>query len=273
MAKKKSVLVIGAVGPLGSYLTDEVERHGYRVKTLIWNARRPANLPPSVMKLEGKLDQVSTLTLPLSFVDGMIIISGENKNMGNLPMEIDFASLKNLVLGLDGRKIPTVLLTSADGLEASNNHITPQAYFEMRISEILVHSSGLPYTIIRMYNAFPGLARHRHFVASPVENPDRTTRRHSLSCRQVGDIAARCLFNPEAHGKSFELFADDEGETADADEFIKSIPGYEITPEACFEAGKSWVEPDLINDIFFTRENLNRSHSRAPVEINLEDAN
>ena len=68
---KHKVMVLGCVGRMGSYLADEVKKAGFQVRSLIWDADRAANLPPDIDRVEGLLNDVSRLSLPLEEVEAL----------------------------------------------------------------------------------------------------------------------------------------------------------------------------------------------------------
>nr|MCR5536985.1 NmrA family NAD(P)-binding protein [Succinivibrio sp.] len=91
--KTRTVMVLGAVGHVGPYIVDETLKLGHKVRALIWNAEKSANLPSEIGRVEGRLDDVSRLSLPLEGVDGLIVQVGMARNIGNNPEIIDYRSL------------------------------------------------------------------------------------------------------------------------------------------------------------------------------------
>ena len=286
--KKRTVMVLGAVGHVGPYIVDETLKLGHKVRALIWNAERSANLPSEIDRVEGRLDDVSRLSLPLEGVDGLIVQVGMAKNIGNNPDTIDYRSLSNLLKALEGRKVHVVIMTAANSF-LNTNEIAPEAYFQMRISELMVRCSGLPYTIVRSGKALNGLTVNGFIKATPLskiiddphalmlarkaaelaaeerresgvkEEPEEETaemdleehRRASLTARQVGRVLANSIFFEPAYGKAFEIYGV-PGEQESKEDFFSKIPVENFDVAKALARNDSQCAsqpPEIIDDI------------------------
>ncbi|MCR5536361.1 MAG: NAD(P)H-binding protein [Succinivibrio sp.] len=285
--KTRTVMVLGAVGHVGPYIVDETLKLGHKVRALIWNAEKSANLPSEIGRVEGRLDDVSRLSLPLEGVDGLIVQVGMARNIGNNPEIIDYRSLSNLLKALEGRKVHVVIMTAANSF-LNTNEIAPEAYFQMRISELMVRCSGLPYTIVRCGKALNGLTVNALIKATPLskiiddphalmlakkaaqvaaaerketgapqpeENEDdmdlEEHRRASLTARQVGRVLANSIFCEKAYGKAFEVYGV-PGEQPTQENFFASIPKENFDVAKALARNDSQAAsqpPEIIDDI------------------------
>ncbi len=284
--KTRTVMVLGAVGHVGPYIVDETLKLGHKVRALIWNAEKSANLPSEIGRVEGRLDDVSRLSLPLEGVDGLIVQVGMSKNIGNNPEIIDYRSLSNLLKALEGRKVHVVIMTAANSF-LNTNEIAPEAYFQMRISELMVRCSGLPYTIVRCGKALNGLTVNGLIKATPlskiIDDPHALMlakkaaqlaaeerkekgqeaeeneaemdleehRRASLTARQVGRVLANSIFCEKAYGKAFEVYGI-PGEQVTQDDFFSSIPVEHFDVAKALARNDSQAAsqpPEIIDDI------------------------
>ncbi len=266
MANKKTVLVIGAVGFIGPYIIDECQKLGYRVQTLINRAGKPANLPEELVKLEGQLDEVASLGLPMGEVDGMILCAADMVYQENIPVSVDYKAFKNLLMGLDGRKVPVVLVTAAYN-DDNTNVISPATYVQMRNCENLLRAVGLSYTVVRFNKLLQGLSKHRQVCAiniaeDPNDTQAKSPERHTLTARQAGRILAHAIHNQNAQGKSIGIFSTDGDEVTDWDGFFAAVaPDNLISDPDCglpTTAPKLDSPPSVIDDIRDIRDHFER---------------
>ena len=94
MGKQKTVLAIGAVGAIGTYVVDEAIAAGYKVKALILDAEKSANLPEEVDVAVGDFDDTFVLSAALHSVDGIILILGQRSAFENITENI--RAIKNI---------------------------------------------------------------------------------------------------------------------------------------------------------------------------------
>ncbi|MBO6259158.1 MAG: NAD(P)H-binding protein [Succinivibrio sp.] len=253
--KKPTVMIIGSIGHVGPYVVDETIRLGYKVRSIIWDAEKFANLPAEVDRVEGVLTDVSKLGLPLEGVDGLICQVGLRRDVGNNPETINYEELSNLMKALQGRKIPVVLLTAANSF-LNTNEIAPEAYFQMRLAELLVRSSGVPYTIVRSGKLLNGLTVNPRITAvssafTEEHSEDQVSRASSLTARQLGRVLANAVFNEKAHGKTIEIYATQGEELPPADIF-NDVPDDEFDAVKSLERNdnaSSSFPPEIIDDI------------------------
>lgn len=253
--KKPTVMIIGSIGHVGPYVVDETLRLGYKVRSIIWNAEKFANLPAEVDRVEGVLTDVSKLGLPLEGVDALICQVGLRKDVGNNPETINYQEFSNLMRALQGRKIPVVLLTAVNSF-LNTNEIAPEAYFQMRLAELLVRASGVPYTIVRAGKLLNGLTVNPRITATSSafigeNSEDQVSRASSLTGRQLGRVLANAVFNENAHGKTMEVYAT-QGDELPPDELFSEVPNdkFDVVKSlARNDNASSAFPPEIIDDI------------------------
>lgn len=196
-----TVLVVGATGRIGRLVVAAALRQGLRVRALVRDQKRAADILPGATLVSGDLTRVADLSAAVEGVDAVILTHGSSGYGARDLEDVDYGAVANLLTALDGRRVRIALMTSINVNERSG------AYQDLldwkRRGERLLRASGQPYTIVRP-GWFATLGANNRAVT--LEQGDK---RHGdqVDTRQVSEALVRAITTDAAIGKTFEIFA------------------------------------------------------------------
>jgi len=266
VGKQKTVLAIGAVGAIGTYVVDEAIAAGYKVKALILDAEKSANLPEEVDVAVGDFDDTFVLSAALHSVDGIILILGQRSAFENITENIDYAGIRNLLFAMAGKPIPIVMLTPAD-YAFEGNGLSQELYSLRKRSELLLRALGGPITIVRCGRIDSGLGKYPHLSTHPIGELNSNSKPEGiLGRRQVAQVLVKSLFEEKVAGKIFDLTAEHGEPTKDFDKFFDKASQRSTDVQhkgGSGEGGYEWLSseqpPDVMDDIKMLKEEFKQA--------------
>ncbi|WP_230208197.1 SDR family oxidoreductase [Microlunatus sp. Gsoil 973] len=217
------LLITGATGHIGRPLVDQLAQHGVPVRVLVRSLDRAADLPDTVERVQGDLDDLSTLTAAFRNVRRLFLLTpGIGTSMADNALQVAARS------GLE----QVVLLSSTNVI----GDPVPAMGRWHHSREILVRASGIRWTILRpngfMSNIFewlPTLAKHGYVL--DATGPGR----HAvIDPSDVAAAAAAALTQPGHDGAEYTLTGPESLTTADQAQILgevlcREIPLREVT--------------------------------------------
>jgi uncharacterized protein YbjT (DUF2867 family) len=153
-ADKGTVLVIGA-GKTGAPLAKILSAEGYKVRVLMRDTAKPADMPGSVEKVQGDVTKPETLPAAVKGADYVISTLGSGGvKPGNTPEDVDYKGNAAVADAAKAAKVKQMVLMSSLGAGDDN----PETFLNKRVGMVLMwkgkgeehlRKSGLPYTIVR----------------------------------------------------------------------------------------------------------------------------
>jgi uncharacterized protein YbjT (DUF2867 family) len=212
-ADKGSVLVVGAGksgGPLAKILVDQ----GYKVRVLMRDTSKGAELPAAAAKVQADVTKPETLPAALKGVDYVIsTIGAGGMKPGGTPEDVDYKGVANLADAAKAAKVKQMVLMSSLGA----GDASPEAYLNKAFGMVLMwkgkgedhlRKSGVPYTIVRpggLKDCEPGKAGLAVAAPEGLNGP--------AVCRaDVGLVMAAALGNKDALGKTIGVVTDPNGQ-------------------------------------------------------------
>ena len=208
-ADKGTVLVIG-VGRTGGPLVKILAADGYKVRVLMRDTTKAADLPAGVDKVQGDVTKPDSLPAAVKGADYVISTIGSGGvKPGNTPEDVDYKGNAAVADAAKAAKVKQMVLMSSLGAGDDN----PETFLNKRVGMVLMwkgkgeehlRKSGLPYTIVR-----PGGLKDCDAGASGLKVAASEGLEGPAICR--GDVAlvmANALGNKDALGKTIGLVSD-----------------------------------------------------------------
>lgn len=218
------VLVIGATGRTGRLVVSELLSRHQKVRGLTRNAKRAREINPAVEWVQGDLREVATLQGILTGVDRVVFAAGSGafRDPTNIPEQVEFRGLAVLVdLGV-AAKVKHLTMMSSAGVGHADPDATEGFAAVMRWksdAESYVRNSGLSsYTIVRP-SALSDEPGQRMGIALAQGDAVFANLIHT-SRADVARVIVETLYNPDARGKTFEMY---NGPTKELDDWKQGL--------------------------------------------------
>lgn len=198
---RERVLVIGATGSIGRLVVARLMELGEEPIAFTRDADRGRHVLGSETRLfEGDLSDAASLRAAATDIQSVIMTHGAPYGSGDYEA-IDYGAVPAILTALDGRR-PHVVLMSSSGVTGEGGPARDLFNWKRR-GEMLLRASGLPYTIVRPGWFDAGSAADEHIELRQGDLVDYGSVRRA----HVADTLVRALRNPEAIGKTMEVFS------------------------------------------------------------------
>lgn len=109
---RKTVLVVGATGSIGSLVVEEAQRQGHLVRALVRSPEKARRLPAETEIVIGDLTRPDTLTPALEGVDAIAFTHGSD-GAGKVGSEnVDYGGVRNILTAFSPRSARIALMTA-----------------------------------------------------------------------------------------------------------------------------------------------------------------
>jgi uncharacterized protein YbjT (DUF2867 family)/ribosomal protein S18 acetylase RimI-like enzyme len=206
---RKTVLVVGATGSIGSLAVEEAIRAGHAVRALVRSPGKARRLPPGAQAVIGDLTRPETLSGAVEGVDAVVFTHGSDGG-GKVGAEtVDYGGVRNVLAALGSRPARIALMTAIGVTNRTGDYNRrTEAHDWKRRSERLVRASGRPYTIVRPgWFDYNPPDEHRLVLLQGDKRQAGDPSDGAIARRQIAEVLVRSLTSPEAEGKTFELVA------------------------------------------------------------------
>jgi uncharacterized protein YbjT (DUF2867 family) len=212
-----NVLVVGATGSIGRLVVDEALRQGHKVRALVRNAHKAAQLPTGVATIVGDVTRAETLGAAVDSIDAVVLTLG-SEGAGKAGAEsVDYGGVRNILTALGDRPARIALMTAIGVTNRTGDYNRrSEAHDWKRRAERLVRASGRPYTIVR-----PGWFDYNAADEQRIAMLQGDTRQAgdssdgSIARAQIARVLVDSLTSDAAENKTFKLVADKGTEQAD----------------------------------------------------------
>lgn len=204
-----TVLVVGATGLLGRATTLGLLKEGRRVRALVRDRARAADLAQAGAELvDGDLTDPDSLERACKGVMRVFACAHSLLGRGRYASaQVDHVGHSALVAAAIGAGVARLVYTSVRGARADH----PIDFFRTKHEiEEVVRDSGIPFTILRptafmechvhRWNGQPLLERGFTLILGPGTKP-----RNFVAVRDVAPIAVRALIGEELVGRTIEI--------------------------------------------------------------------
>ena len=202
------VLVAGATGRTGQYITKHLKDRGYRVRAL---SRRSVEEAQTTYGTEydwvqGDVRDMASLKAALDGVTYVICSIGSTQSFGdNSPEYVDYGGVKNLVDAAKEMDVERFALISSMGVTQPDhflNKVRGNVLLWKYLGEEHLRRSGLDYAIIRPggLSNFPG-----GISVINLKQGDAPDAQGLITREDVALVAIESLSNEDAINKTFEI--------------------------------------------------------------------
>jgi len=205
--KQKTILVAGATGTSGRYITSSLSESGYKIRAFVRDKKKAQSiLPEEVELVEGDLRQISDVENAMQGVSGLYISLGIGENQTEKYWTLLKEGLKNLLVIARSNDIEHIIGHFMIGARPDKQLRNSWWGYDLQAKAVqLLENSRIPYTL---------------FFCSPfMENFETRFRKGNniriltdnkfpiywTSARQVGQLAAKAFFHKEFWGHSFSV--------------------------------------------------------------------
>lgn len=227
------VLVIGATGSIGQLVVARLTELGLEPIAFTRDADRGRQVLGSHTRLfEGDLSDAASLRAAVTDVQSVIMTHGAAYGSGDYEA-VDYGAVPALLAALDARR-PHVVLMSSIGVTGEGGPARDLLNWKRR-GEMLLRASGLPYTIVRpgWFDAGSAADDHINLRQGDLVEYGPVRRVH------VADTLVQAIRNPEAIGKTMEVFSSSGPRVTDwPAEFAR------LTPDEQGTIGEDGPEPE-----------------------------
>ncbi|MFF4768780.1 NAD(P)H-binding protein [Streptomyces sp. NPDC001255] len=217
------ILITGATGNVGNFLTRLLHERGCELRILVRDPARSTDLPDSIERAVGNLDNADDVAKAVEGVDAIFLMhhgagTQQTQNVINAARK--------------AAKPPHIVLLSSAGarlMPLSDNPLIGQALADR---EELLNESGLPVTFLRP-NAFASnvLPWVEDIRTGKVVNPTGDGRMVFITPEDIARCAAVCLTEEGHAGKGYDITGPEALTTAEAAAVISEITGQAIEVE------------------------------------------
>jgi len=214
----KNILVIGASGFVGSYLTRQLLTDGYRVRCMARNPDKVQALADIGCEIvKGDISDPSTIQQALELIDAVYIsihtLAPQHTDTADQGfMDIELNGLQNIVEGCKKQGVHRLIYVTSLGISADTKGAWTSGRW--KIQQFLLNS-GLNVTVIQpgMIVGIGGqgfnmvLANAQKSLAFVIGNG-----RNKFRCIAIDDLTyylVGVLNEPEAYGQCYEVGSDD----------------------------------------------------------------
>ena len=202
------VLVAGATGRTGQFITKHLNEQGYRVRALsrrsVEDAR--AEYGPDYEWVQGDVRDIASLQSALEGVTFVISSIGSTQSFGaNSPEYVDYGGVRNLVDAAKDVGVEHFTLISSMGVTQPDhflNKVRGNVLLWKYLGEEHLRRSGLRYSVIRPggLSNFPG-----GISVIDLKQGDAPDAQGLITREDVALVAIESLSNPDAANKTFEV--------------------------------------------------------------------
>jgi uncharacterized protein YbjT (DUF2867 family) len=246
MANK--ILITGASGNIGIPLVAALKAAGADFAVM-----RSHSATDNVIETRvASFDDVASLTKAFTGIDTLFLL------FPLAPSKIEFA--KNAATAAKAAGVKHIVRSSGAGADSTSVFALPK--LQGTIDDILV-ATGIPTTFLR-----PGgfMQNYVTYQAQAIQSgtiymADGGQAQALIDTRDIADVAAKILQNPQAHsGRAYMLTGGENFTGLDAARTISAALGrtvnhVTVTPEQAVDAMKQWQMPPFIIDLM---DSLNR---------------
>ncbi|MCX2483182.1 SDR family oxidoreductase [Pedobacter sp. MR2016-24] len=214
----KNILVIGATGFVGGYLTRQLVAEDYAVRCLVRNPDKVKDLAAyNCEMVKGDLSDPSAVQHALEAIDAVYVsihtLAPQHKNTAELDfMDIEMQAMQNIVAGCRMHHVRRLIYVTSLGISADTKDAWTSGRWK---TQQYLFNSGLDITVIQpgMIVGIGGqgfnmvLANARKSIAFVVGNG-----RNKFRCIAIDDLVYHLIGvmnEPKAYGQSFEVGSDD----------------------------------------------------------------
>ncbi len=211
------VLVVGATRGVGKHILVKLLAAGVPVRVLVrdFKAARAA-LGDEVEYIAGDARDPETLPAALAGVGAVFCTIGSGRtDATDTPEKVDYEGIRNLVEAAQAENVEHFVLVSSLGVTQPDhplNKIADNVLQWKLKGEDFLRASGLPYTIIRPGGLLDDPGGKEKLAVSQGDKPEFSGR---ISREDVAEVAVQALNQPAARGVTFEVIAEDGGQSAD----------------------------------------------------------
>ncbi|MBD2892381.1 NAD(P)H azoreductase [Actinomadura sp. RB99] len=215
------ILITGATGRIGRELVRELDAAKAKVRILVRDPARAADLPTSAERVVGDLDEPATLALALNGVDRLFLLT---PGIG-----VDQAS--NAITAARDAGVRQIVLLSS--IWADGDPVPAMGRWH-RERERLLEASGVPATILRpggfTTNALEWVPSiHENGYVVDAIGPGRTA---AIDPADIAAVAAVVLTQDGHEGRTYVLTGDEALTTAEQVQIIADTIGRDIEVRA-----------------------------------------
>ena len=214
----KNILVIGASGFVGGYLTRQLPAHGYTVRCLVRTPGKVQLLADSGCEIiKGDIADKIAIHDALKSIDAVYVtvhtLAPQHASTAELGfMDIELIGLQNIVEGCKAQNVKRLIYVTSIGISASSSDAWTKGRWK---TQQYLLNSGLDVTVIQpgMIAGIGGqgfnmiLANAQKRLAFVIGNG-----RNKFRCIAIDDLIYNLigvLNEPEAIGKCYEVGGDD----------------------------------------------------------------
>lgn len=210
----KKILVIGASGFVGGYLTRQLLADGFTVRCLVRNPDKVKQFAEIGCEIiQGDITDISSVKQALEFIDAVYIsihtLAPQHQGTAELDfMDIEMSGLQNIVKACQMHHVQRLIYVTSLGISADSKDVWTRGRW--KIQQYLLNS-GLDVTVIQpgMIVGIGGLGfnmvldnAHKNvaFVMGSGKN--------KLRCIAIDDLIG-VLNEPKSYGQSYQVGSDD----------------------------------------------------------------
>jgi len=202
------VLVAGATGRTGQYITKHLKKEGYRVRAMSRRsvAEAEETYGTDYEWVQGDVRDMASLTAAMADADYVICTIGSTQSFGaNSPEYVDYGGVKNLVDAASEAGVEHFALISSMGVTQPDhflNKVRGNVLLWKYLGEEHLRRSGLDYSVIRPggLSNFPG-----GISVIDLKQGDAPDAQGLITREDVALVAVESLSNPGALKKTFEV--------------------------------------------------------------------
>ena len=207
-AKGGLVLVAGATGRTGQYITKHLKKQGYQVRAMSRRSVAEAQdtYGTDYQWVQGDVRDMASLTAAMRDVDYVICTIGSTQSFGaNSPEYVDYGGVKNLVDVAKEEGVEHFTLISSMGVTQPDhflNKVRGNVLLWKYLGEEHLRRSDLNYSVVRPggLSNFPG-----GISVINLKQGDAPDAQGLITREDVALVAVESLSNPDAVNKTFEV--------------------------------------------------------------------
>ncbi|MCB2109315.1 MAG: SDR family oxidoreductase [Rhodobacteraceae bacterium] len=214
LAAGEIVLVAGATGKTGRPAIEILKGEGYKVRALVRDAAKAADLGEDVEFAVGDVTKPETLTAAAKGAD--FVISAIGTGRSQKAEDIEYGGVAALVDAAKAAGVKQfVLVSSLNAGSTDTNEFLNKAFGMLLMwkgeGEKYLRESGVPYTIVRPggLRPFPNEQSCEGGEVGLKVAPFNDTGMGAVCRTDLAAVLVNALGNPDAVGKTFSLISDE----------------------------------------------------------------
>ena len=203
----KTILIIGATGTFGRYITQGLTHQNFRIKALARDSFKARLIhPPSVELIQGDVFNISDLENALDGVDGIYINLNACSKIASEDRYPMIDGLKNLLIVCRIHNVKHVMMHTLinRSFPMPDKGVCDAANIHNRSVELL-KNSGLPYTIFNCSLFFENFLHNFRNGNNIRILGNGSFPIHWISAIDFGKQASKAFFNEEALNQEFSI--------------------------------------------------------------------